>query len=113
MPSLFDLEADETDLFPPPDEEYSGTLARNAEVRTRMDEGGHSVPVLRLELEDCGPLHIAAIAEQPFPANAYPQAEAAAKRLKKGMRLRVAFSLPEQRVFLPNVKHISQEQPHA
>lgn len=87
--------------------EYSGTLTRQAEARTMLlDTEGHSVPVLCMEIELDNTLHTHMHVEQPFPAAAFKQAEAAAHRLKKGMRVTVQAPLVGIRLVAGNAAHI-------
>ncbi len=74
--------------------EYSGTLTHQAEARTKvLDNEGHAVPVLCLDIELDNALRTPMHVEQPFPATSYEQARAAAHRLKKGMRVTVQAPL--------------------
>jgi len=74
--------------------EYSGTLTHHAEARTKVLDGeGHSVPVLCMDIELDNALRTAMHVEQPFAPGAFKQAEAAAHRLKKGMRVTVQAPL--------------------
>lgn len=79
--------------------EYTGTLLKQAEARTKMIDGeGHSVPVLCMEIELDNALHTPMRIEQPFAADAAKQAHAAAHRLKKGMRVSVQAPLVSVRL---------------
>ena len=74
--------------------EYSGTLLRAAEARTRvLDHDGHMVPVLCMDIEIDNsfrtPLHV----EQYFPTGHQVQAQAAAHHYKKGQRVTVQVPL--------------------
>lgn len=87
--------------------EYTGTLLRQAEARTKpLDSEGHSVPVLCMEIELDNALHTPMRIEQPFPADAAKQAHAAAHRLKKGMRVTVQAPLVGVRLVATNASHI-------
>lgn len=87
--------------------EYSGTLTRQAEARTKLlDHEGHSVPVLCMDIELDNALHTPMHVEQPFPADATKQAHAAAHRLKKGMRVTVQAPLVGVRLVATNAAHI-------
>ena len=92
---------------PWPEAEYTGTLVHGAEARTKfLDKEGHTVPVLCLDLAlDNGmqtPLHV----EQPFPVGAHTQCQAAAHRLKTGMRVTVQAPLVGLRLVAANTTHI-------
>jgi len=66
--------------------QWRGTLIHAAQARTRILDGEvHSVPVLCMDIELDNTLHNVMHVEQPFPPDHFPQAEAAARRLKKGM----------------------------
>lgn len=70
--------------------EYSGTLTHQAEARTKvLDSEGHAVPVLCMDIELDNALRTPMHFEQPFPTGSFKQAQAAAHRLKKGMRVTV------------------------
>lgn len=87
--------------------EYTGTLLRQAEARTRLiDTEGHTVPVLCMEIELDNALHTPMRVEQPFPADAAKEAHAAAHRLKKGMRVTVQAPLVGVRLVATNASHI-------
>lgn len=66
--------------------EFTGTLAQNAEVRTRAD-GDTPVPVVCLELIHVGPGNRRMHAEQPFEPGQRAMAESIAKGLRKGQRV--------------------------
>lgn len=90
-----------------PAAEYTGTLTHGAEARTKLlDRDGHTVPVLCLDLaldnEMQTPLHV----EQPFPVGHFTRCQAAAHRLKKGMRVKVQAPLVGMRLVAANTTHI-------
>jgi hypothetical protein len=73
--------------------EFCGTLIRNGEARQKVLDGdGHTVPVLVLDIETDSALHMPLHVEQPFPAGHMHQAEAAARRYRKGQRVTVQAS---------------------
>lgn len=87
--------------------EYTGTLLHQAEARTKVLDGeGHCVPVLCLDIELDNALHTPMRIEQPFAADAAKQAHAAARRLKKGMRVTVQAPLVGVRLMATNASHI-------
>lgn len=87
--------------------EYTGTLLQNAQARSAIiDHDGHTVPVLCLDLELDTALRTHMHVEQPFQAGAQTQAEAAAHRLKKGMRVTVQTPLAGVRLVASNTAHI-------
>lgn len=85
--------------------QYSGTLIHHAEPRTRVI-GSVSVPVLCMDIELDNTLHNLMHVEQPFPVDHFKQAEAAAHRLKKGMRVTVQAQPLDLRLVACNVAHI-------
>lgn len=96
--------------------EYSGTLVHCAEARTRVLDGRAAVPVLCMDIELDNSLHNLMHVEQPFPPDHFKQAEAAAHRLKKGMRVTVQAPLLDLRLVARNAAHIhvikpTEEQP--
>lgn len=96
-----------------PSAEYTGVLLHAAEARSGMaDTQGHIVPVLCLDIELDNAHHTHLHVEQPFPAGHHTQAEAAAHRLKKGMRVTVQAPLVGMRLVARNAAHIHviQEQ---
>lgn len=87
--------------------EYTGTLLHRAEARTTVLDGdGHTVPVLCMELELDNRFHSTMHAEQPFPVGQFPQCQAAAHRLKKGMRVTVQAPLVGMRLVARNATHV-------
>jgi len=68
--------------------EYTGTLTRAAEVRARV-QGLHTVPVVVIEIDLDNSLRNRMLIEQPFATGQHAQAEAAARRLRKGARITV------------------------
>lgn len=91
--------------------EYSGTLVHAAEARTRMLDGETVVPVLCMDVELDNALHNLMHVEQPFPPNHFKQAEAAAHRLKKGMRVTVQAPLLDMCLIARNAAHIHVIKP--
>ena len=86
---------------------YTGTLIHHAEDRTRILDGqDHAVPVLCMDVELDNTLHTAMHVEQPFPVDHFKQAEAAARRLKKGTRVTVEAPLIDMHLVACNVSHI-------
>lgn len=70
--------------------EFTGTLIHNGEARMKMvDTEGHLVPVLMLDLQSASGMHMPLHVEQPFPADQMAQAQAAARRYRKGQRVTV------------------------
>lgn len=77
---------------------YTGTLLQHAEARTKMLDGVNSVPVLCMEIELDNVAHTHMHVEQPFPALSIEQTRAAARRLKKDMRVTVEAPLVSVRL---------------
>ena len=87
--------------------QWSGTLIHAAEARTRILDGEqHAVPVVCMDIELDNALHNVMHVEQPFPADHFKQAEAAARRLKKGMHVTVDVPPLDLRFTARNVSHI-------
>lgn len=95
-----------TSAHPTPVLQWSGTLLHAAEARTRVLDGESAVPVLCLDIELDNALHNVMHVEQPFPANHFKEAEAAARRLKKGMHITVDVPPLDLRLTARNVSHI-------
>ena len=88
--------------------QFSGTLAHDAEVRSKpVGDGQHVLPVLCLDLCGVGPALHALHAEQIYSEATRKQAEQLARTLKKGQRVSLSTSLLDMRVFLPHVDSIS------
>jgi hypothetical protein len=74
--------------------EYTGTLLQAAQSRTSVvDHDGHMVPVLVLDIELDNSFHTPLQVEYCFPAGHQVQAQAAAHRYKKGLRITVQVPL--------------------
>lgn len=87
--------------------QWSGTLLHAAETRHRILDGEqHSVPVLCMDIELDNALRNIMHVEQPFPPDQVKQAEAAARRLKKGMHVTVDVPPLDLRFTARNVSHI-------
>ena len=87
--------------------EYTGTLVKAAEARNRpADLQGHMVPVIRCEIELNNAQRTHLVAEQRFPEGAHDQAQAAARRLKKGAQITIQAAVSDIRLFAGNAAHI-------
>jgi hypothetical protein len=79
--------------------EYTVRLVRDGEARQKQaDQQGQFVPVLVLDAEGESDMHMPVHIEQFFPAGHMEQAEAAAKRYRKGQRLTVQTPVLSQRL---------------
>jgi len=92
---------------------WTGTLIADAQCRTKaVDAQGHMVPVLivNIRLDDAPDQNIARL-EQPFAPGHEAQCAAAARRLRKGMR--ITSEGPRAHVHLKqeHVLHIHVHQP--
>ena len=80
-----------------------GTLARDAEVRVKpVGPQGDAAPVLCLDLQDVTPLASAMHIEQVYTNADRAKAEAAAARLRKGMRVSARCAMQDVRLSLTN-----------
>jgi hypothetical protein len=86
--------------------EYTGTLMHQAEARVRPSPTGSQIPTLCLFLELDNATHTTLQVEQPFPVGHFHQVEAAARRLKQGMRVTVQTPLVGMRLVARNAAHI-------
>lgn len=86
--------------------EYTGTLIHGAEARSAVLDSQHVVPVLCMDIELENAMHTAMHVEQPFPEGHYAQAQAAAHRLKRGMRVTVRAPLVGVRLVARNASHV-------
>lgn len=80
---------------------FTGVLAQHAQVRTKQLDDCHYVPVVCLDIEHVGPGHHRLHAEQPFTDATRHEAEALAKRLRRGMAVTVTTGLADIRLALP------------
>lgn len=93
--------------------DWEGTLIRDAQARTKaIDLQGHMVPVLIVHVRldkaaDKNPLCL----EQPFEAGHEAQCEAAARRLRKGMRISAQGPRAHVHLKQEHVLHIHVHQP--
>lgn len=79
--------------------EYTGTLLHHAEARTALLDGkAPAVPMLCMDVALDTPLHNTLHVEQPFPVDHQHQCQAAAHRLKTGMRVTVMVPLADIRL---------------
>lgn len=98
-------------MTPPPNPQLqlTGHVQGAAQVRNRiLDHEVHTVPVLVIEVECDGPLRLQVRIEQNFAADDHAGAEAAARRYKRGTRLR--FDVPPfgMRLIATGVTHIER-----
>ncbi len=91
--------------------EYSGTLVNSAEARMRVLDGQLTVPVLCMDIALDNALHNLMHVEQPFPIDHFKQAEAAAHRFKKGVRVTVQAPVLDMRLVARNAAHIHIVKP--
>jgi hypothetical protein len=82
-------------------------LVQHAQTRSAvLDCNSHAVPVLCLELQLDGEFYNTLLVEQPFAEGHFAQCQAAAHRLKKGMRVTVQAPLVGMRLVARNATHI-------
>lgn len=102
--------------------EMEGTVAEQPTVRYMpVGTSGDSLPVLCLKVNEVGPHRtLSFTCNQPFPANKYAAAQARAKQLKPGMRIKVQVVPQLVECHFPVTAHIhavsateSQEANHA
>ncbi len=92
--------------------QFSGQLMHAAHVANRViDREGHVLPVLVLELEDCGAGHHQVVVHVPFTEADRAQAERQARALQRGQTVTVLTALSDVRLFLPGASLVA-EQPH-
>jgi hypothetical protein len=99
-------------LLPEPSQGFTGVLIADAQARTKAcDKEGHMVPVLCLDVElDCEKRNRLR-AEQRFAPGQHAACQAAAQRLRKGMRVTVEHLVEGICLFAPNTAHIRVHQP--
>lgn len=87
--------------------QYTGTLLRNAQVRTSVQPSdGHTVPVLCLDLQIDNALQTHLHVEQVYPAGCHDLCHTAAKRHKEGLRVCVTVPLEHIHLTAKHVTHI-------
>lgn len=90
----------------------TGTLARNAEVRTKpIGAQGDPAAVLCLDLQHVGPIAHSVHAEQVFPEADRKHAEALAAQLRKGTTVTVTCTMAQARIALPAVASVQINAP--
>lgn len=89
--------------------ELSGILTADAQVRSRLSSDGlHTVPVLRMELEQHDVHAIRhLIVECPYTEMQHAEAQAQAKLLLRGRCITFASALTDVRLVFPNVSDIN------
>lgn len=86
---------------------YTGTLLHDAQARAKViDAQGHAAPVLCLDLQLDNLQHTRMHIEQPFLTGHHTQAQAAAHRLKRGMRVTVEAPLASVQLVATNAAHV-------
>lgn len=113
-PTLFGMDFgandDMTVVVDVPTLAITGTLAHNAEVRTRV-EGDTPVPVICLDLTHVGPGDRRMHAEQPFAPGERAMAESIAAGLRKGQRVTFTTLASTLRVAAPAALSITHAEP--
>ena len=91
------------------DVELSGILTADAEVRTRIEAGGRTSVVLRLQLEHQTMQQAVQriVIEKTFNEMQRPQAEAEAKLYKKDRCISFESTPADMRIVFPNVSKIT------
>lgn len=80
---------------------FTGRIKGRPHVATKpLDREGHVVPVLVLELEDVGVGHHDVVAHVLYTEQTRSQAEADAKRLRRGQLVTVTSGLEDMRLLL-------------
>lgn len=91
--------------------QFTGTLAHDAEVRSKpVGNGARMLPVLCLDLRVGQPAHTLH-AEQLYTEATRSEAERLAKTLKRGQVVSLTTSLLDMRVFLPHVDSVTLDLP--
>jgi hypothetical protein len=87
--------------------EFVGTVLGDAQVRTKLNRAGESVPVLCLDLGQVGPGHHTLHAEQSYTEAERERVQALALAFKKGARVRVRSGLSQMHLCLSQVRQIA------
>ncbi len=94
------------------DIEISGTLVIDAQLRNRVLDDGHSVPVICLVMYSTGPSHMPVHVEWPQPADGHHAAEQLVKTLKKGTPVTVQTPLTGMRLVAANAHQVHASAPN-
>lgn len=90
------------------DVELSGMLTADAEVRTRIEAGGRTSIIVRLQLEHQHNQDVRRIVvDKPFNEMQYEQAKQEAKQLTKGRCITFESAPADMRIVFPNVSKIT------
>lgn len=97
---------------PTVDMELTGTLARDAELRNRvLDNDGHHVPVICLDLISNGSAHMPVHVEWPQPSDGHFAAERLCKTLKRGSTVTVQAPVVGLRLVATNASRVHARAP--
>ena len=92
--------------------QWTGVLIGDAQARTKpIDELGHMLPVLIMDVRLDNPTHNHLRVEQPFAAADMHQCQAAARRFRKGTRVTVQAPIAHVHIKAENTAHIHIHQP--
>lgn len=95
------------------DMQLSGTLAADAQLRTRVLDGdNHTVPVICLVMLGTGTSYMPVHVEWPQPADGYHAAEQLIKTLKRGTTVTVQAPLLGMRLVAANAHQVHASAPH-
>ena len=87
--------------------QWTGVLIADAQARTRpIDELGHMLPVLVMDVRLDNPTHNHLRVEQPFPLADIHQCQAAARRYRKGQRVTVQAPIAHVHIKAEHTAHI-------
>lgn len=92
---------------------FTGTVVGRPDVRSLpTGQDGQVVPVLCLELlSDSGACTVPVRVQQPFPAGAWAQCRAAARRLQPGQHITVHAPIKALRLLINGAAHIQSKKP--
>lgn len=91
---------------------FTGRLVRKPETRTKvLDNEGHAVPVLCMDIESDSPTRGVIHVERPYAFGQQAEAEAEARRLKAGELVTVQAPITGLRLLVPNAVTVRAADP--
>ena len=96
----------EADLFAPAAVQFTGTLAADAQLRTKVIDNHHLVPVLCFELINVGTTRMSLHAEQIYTEATRKQAEQQLTKYKRGAQITLTSDMADMRLVLPHIQSV-------
>lgn len=97
----------EPDIFAPAAVQFTGTLADDAQLRTKPVGSLHVMhPVLCFELKDVGPAKMSLHAEQIYTEATRKHAEQQLTKYKRGAQITLTSDMADMRLVLPHIQSV-------